>query len=113
VRRDFYFDGVSQIRMDCWLNGRVVLVENAACGPTADNRPRHQNGDRVERQALFVQVIKLAPGSKNEFLNSNLLDLVERDLVVRAVVELGRAGTLMRCHGLGVFKRAAIVKDRR
>jgi len=38
-------------------------------------------------------------------LNSDLLDLVERDLVVRAVVELGGAGALV-----GVFKRAAIVE---
>jgi 2-polyprenyl-6-methoxyphenol hydroxylase-like FAD-dependent oxidoreductase len=31
---DFYFDDVSQIRMDHWSNGRVALVGEAACGPT-------------------------------------------------------------------------------
>jgi len=31
---DFYFDDVSQIRMDHWSNGRVTLVGDAACGPT-------------------------------------------------------------------------------
>jgi 2-polyprenyl-6-methoxyphenol hydroxylase-like FAD-dependent oxidoreductase len=31
---DFYFDDVSQIRMDHWSNGRVVLVGDAAWGPT-------------------------------------------------------------------------------
>jgi 2-polyprenyl-6-methoxyphenol hydroxylase-like FAD-dependent oxidoreductase len=31
---DFYFDDVSQIRMDHWSNGRVALVGDAACGPT-------------------------------------------------------------------------------
>jgi 2-polyprenyl-6-methoxyphenol hydroxylase-like FAD-dependent oxidoreductase len=31
---DFYFDDVSQIRMDRWSNGRVALVGDAACGPT-------------------------------------------------------------------------------
>jgi 2-polyprenyl-6-methoxyphenol hydroxylase-like FAD-dependent oxidoreductase len=31
---DFYFDDVSQIRMDRWSNGRVTLVGDAACGPT-------------------------------------------------------------------------------
>jgi 2-polyprenyl-6-methoxyphenol hydroxylase-like FAD-dependent oxidoreductase len=31
---DFYFDDVSQIRMDRWSNGRVALVGDAAFGPT-------------------------------------------------------------------------------
>jgi 2-polyprenyl-6-methoxyphenol hydroxylase-like FAD-dependent oxidoreductase len=31
---DFYFDDVSQIRMDRWSNGRIALVGDAACGPT-------------------------------------------------------------------------------
>ncbi len=31
---DFYFDDVSQIRMDHWSNGRVALVGDAAFGPT-------------------------------------------------------------------------------
>ncbi len=35
----------------------------------------------------------LVPG--NSFLNSNFLDIVERNLVTRTVVELGDAGTLM------------------
>ena len=33
-----------------------------------------------------------------------------RYLIVRAVVKLGGTGTLMRCHCLGVFERAAIVE---
>ncbi len=43
-------------------------------------------------------------------LNSDLLDLVERDLVVGAVVELGGAGTLVGGHGLRVLEGAAIVE---
>jgi len=43
-------------------------------------------------------------------LDSNLLDLVERYLVVRAVVELGGAGTLVRGHHLGVFKGPAVIE---
>jgi len=31
---DFYFDDVSQIRMNRWSNGRVALVGDAACAPT-------------------------------------------------------------------------------
>jgi 2-polyprenyl-6-methoxyphenol hydroxylase-like FAD-dependent oxidoreductase len=31
---DFYFDDVSQIRMDRWSKGRIALVGDAACGPT-------------------------------------------------------------------------------
>jgi 2-polyprenyl-6-methoxyphenol hydroxylase-like FAD-dependent oxidoreductase len=31
---DFYFDDVSQVRMDRWSNGRIALVGDAACGPT-------------------------------------------------------------------------------
>jgi hypothetical protein len=48
-------------------------------------------------------------------LNSdrNFLAFVKRDLVVGAVVELGGAGALVLGHGLGVFKRAAVVEIRR
>jgi len=34
VASDFYFDDVSQIRMDRWSDGRVALVGDAAWGPT-------------------------------------------------------------------------------
>ena len=40
----------------------------------------------------------------------DLLDLIERDLVVRAIVELSGAQTLMRSHGLGIFERTAVVQ---
>jgi hypothetical protein len=40
-------------------------------------------------------------------LNRDPLHLVERDLVARAVIELGRARTFVRGHGLGVLQRAA------
>jgi hypothetical protein len=42
--------------------------------------------------------------------NSDLLDFIERDLIVRAVVELGGAGTLVRSHRLCVFERATAVQ---
>jgi hypothetical protein len=42
-----------------------------------------------------------------DLLNRNALDLIERDLVTGAIVELGGARALVRGHGLGVFKRAA------
>src|SRR5215213_7527318 len=35
------------------------------------------------------------------------LDLIERNLIARAVVELGRARAFMRGHGLRIFERAA------
>jgi hypothetical protein len=41
-------------------------------------------------------------------LQDNPLDLVERDLVVAAVVELGRACALVRGHLLGVLEEAAV-----
>jgi hypothetical protein len=43
-------------------------------------------------------------------LNSDLLDLIERNLVIGTIVELGGAGTLVGGHGLGVFERAAVVE---
>ena len=43
----------------------------------------------------------------SRFLDHNPLDLVERSDTGRAVVELGRARAFVRCHSLGVFKRAA------
>jgi hypothetical protein len=41
------------------------------------------------------------------YLNRNALDLIERDLIAGAVVELGGARAFMRGHSLGVFERAA------
>jgi hypothetical protein len=41
-------------------------------------------------------------------LNRNPLDLVERNLVARAIIELRRARAGMIGHRLGVFERAAI-----
>jgi hypothetical protein len=47
------------------------------------------------------------PIRRHETLNGNPLHLVELDFVAGAVLELGRARTFMRGHGLGVFERAA------
>jgi hypothetical protein len=44
------------------------------------------------------------------FLKNNSLNLIERNLVVAAVVELGRARALMDGHLLGVFEQTAIEK---
>jgi hypothetical protein len=41
-------------------------------------------------------------------LNNNPFDLVEGDLIVAAVVELGRPGAFMCGHLLGVFQQTAI-----
>jgi hypothetical protein len=43
-------------------------------------------------------------------LDSNFFDLIERDLVVRAIVKFGGARTLVGGHGLGIFKRTAVVE---
>ena len=40
-------------------------------------------------------------------LNRNPVDLVERDLVARAVIELGGARAFVRRHGLSVLQRAS------
>lgn len=45
-----------------------------------------------------------------QLLNSNPLDLIEADVVVPPVIELGCTGTGMICHGSGVFQRAAILQ---
>src|SRR5690348_12719182 len=41
------------------------------------------------------------------FSNHNALYLIERDHIGRPVIELCRARTLVRGHGLGVLERAA------
>lgn len=43
-------------------------------------------------------------------LDTDSLNLIERDLVVGAIVELGGAGTLVRGHRLGVLERATVVE---
>ena len=40
-------------------------------------------------------------------LNRNPLDLIQRNLIAGAIIELGRTRAFMRCHGLRVFERAA------
>ena len=42
-----------------------------------------------------------------KWLDRNPLDLVERDLVTGAVVELCRPRAFMRRHGLGILERGA------
>ena len=44
----------------------------------------------------------------SDVLQNNPLDLIERDLVVAAVVKLGRPRALMRGHLLGVLEEAAV-----
>jgi hypothetical protein len=39
--------------------------------------------------------------------NRNSLDLIERDLVTGAIIELGGAGAFVRRHSLGIFESAA------
>jgi hypothetical protein len=46
------------------------------------------------------------PGGRGEVLNHNSFDLIERDFVAGAIVELGRARAFVRGHGLRVFQRA-------
>ena len=41
-------------------------------------------------------------------LQNNPLDLIERDLVVAAVIEFRRAGTFVRRHLLGIFEQPAV-----
>ena len=40
-------------------------------------------------------------------LNRDPLDLIERDFIARAVIELGGARAFVRGHGLRVFEREA------
>jgi len=42
--------------------------------------------------------------------DSDLLDLIERELIVGAIVELGGAWTLVCSHGLGVLQRTAVIQ---
>src|SRR5579883_428136 len=43
-------------------------------------------------------------------LNSNLLDLIQGDLIIGSVIKFGGSGTLVRGHSLGVFKGTTIVE---
>ena len=44
--------------------------------------------------------------------DSNPFDLIQRDLVTRSVIQLGRSGTLVGCNRLGVFDCATVFKVR-
>lgn len=46
----------------------------------------------------------------NQFLNRDPLDLIERNLIAGAVIELGRARAFVRGHGLSMLKRTTVRK---
>ena len=107
------FDLINPLRYMIDISRRVYL--EGIGRRSADVRfmavGRDGSADAFDRR-LGVQP---AVGMKTEnfwtrSLNSNLLDFIERDLVVGAVVELGGTQALVGGHGLSVFERAAIVE---
>jgi len=55
---------------------------------------RRGNGRRRARTSVSNQIADTARAGR-QWLNRDLLHLVERDLVASAIVELGRAGTFV------------------
>ncbi|GAA4577585.1 FAD-dependent monooxygenase [Planotetraspora kaengkrachanensis] len=53
---DFYFDSISQVRMDRWSSGRVVLVGDAAYGPS----PASGQGTSLSLVGAYVLAGSLA-----------------------------------------------------
>jgi len=53
---DFYFDSISQVRMDHWSSGRVVLVGDAAYGPS----PASGQGTSLSLVGAYVLAGSLA-----------------------------------------------------
>ena len=53
---DFYFDSISQVRMDRWSNGRIVLVGDAAYGPS----PASGQGTSLALVGAYVLAGELA-----------------------------------------------------
>ncbi len=60
----------------------------------------------------LVETSDVAPsprcGGPGASLENNPFDLVERNLIVAAIVKLGRARTLVRRHLLGVLEKTAV-----
>jgi 2-polyprenyl-6-methoxyphenol hydroxylase-like FAD-dependent oxidoreductase len=54
--RDFYFDSISQIHMERWSNGRVVLLGDAAYGPS----PASGQGTSLALVGAYVLARELA-----------------------------------------------------
>ena len=53
---DFYFDAISQVRMDRWSNGRVALVGDASYGPS----PASGQGTSLALVGAYVLAGELA-----------------------------------------------------
>jgi hypothetical protein len=61
----------------------------------------------MQRRPCPSTVVRLKADSNSRRSNRNPLDLIERDFVAGAVVELGGARAFVRRHQLGVFEGAA------
>src|SRR5215470_16008132 len=82
------------------------------CGPVAAARVRNTVSASGNGMLPTKWTIGLCAGAAliaalSPQLDRNPLDLVERNLIAAAVIELGGARTFMQGHALNVFKRAA------
>src|SRR5690348_15274723 len=84
-----------------------------AGSPRASTLPTSRRRRRYSMAGRELPNLRIDRASQTQRLlvgsGSNLdpLDLIERDLVAGAVVELGGARAFVRGHGLGVFESAA------
>ncbi|MFG1708328.1 FAD-dependent monooxygenase [Nonomuraea sp. M3C6] len=92
--KDFYFDSISQIHMDRWSNGRVVLVGDAGyCASPASGQ-----GTSVALVGAYVLAGELAAGGG--------LDGYEREM--RAFVDANQALAPANVKGMVIGSRAAL-----
>jgi 2-polyprenyl-6-methoxyphenol hydroxylase-like FAD-dependent oxidoreductase len=95
---DFYFDSISQVRMECWSKGRVVLVGDAAYGPS----PASGQGTSLALVGAYVLAGELATAA-NEHM---ALCSYEREM--RAFVEQNQRLAPENLKGMVLHSRPQI-----
>ena len=71
-------------------------------------REQHRAFNRLGQRQTAVAAGRLVWWARRPLCARYLPDLIERNQVVAAVVELGRAGDFMRLQLLGVFAQPAV-----
>jgi 2-polyprenyl-6-methoxyphenol hydroxylase-like FAD-dependent oxidoreductase len=97
--RDFYFDSISQIQMDRWSLGRVVLLGDAAYGPS----PASGQGTSMAIVGAYVLARELAAAAGN---HSAAFARYEREM--RPYVDVNQKLALSNLRGIVTRSRLQI-----
>jgi len=108
IQRDVY------VGEHCRAQSHLILSMTSQPASIRSRSVKGRRGRLVHRIAPFVQlkclIALVSPLLLGFILNLDPFDLIERDLIAGAIVELRCTWAFVRRHGLCVFERAAALK---